>query len=131
MTSGRTAADGSLGRQRPFMAHRSAEWTLWNHGIQGHKLDSMLVTATPELRSHVMDHGGSLFVHYQRRGVPFLQAGTKEPRSLAEYELFVVEEMLILARLPARVRPKELHLSLEGRRRKRPVAAWDGCAYIV
>jgi hypothetical protein len=89
------------------------------------------VTATHELRSHVMVHGGSLFVHYQRRGVPFLQAATKEPRSLAGYELFVVEEMLIVAQLPARVRLKELHLSLEGRRRKRPVASWDGRAYIV
>lgn len=45
-------------------------------------IESMLVTATLELRQHVMDHGGSLFVHCQRRGVPFLLATTKEPRSL-------------------------------------------------
>ena len=113
------------------MAHRIPGLMLWKYEVHGLALDSMLVTTTPELRSHVMDHGGSLFVHYQHRGVPFLQAATKEPRSLAGYELFVVEEMLILAQLPVRVRPKELHLSLEGRRRKRPVASWDGCAYIV
>ena len=95
------------------------------------KMEAVLVTATPELRSHVMDHGGSLFVHYQRRGVPFLQAATKEPRSLEGYELFVVKEMLVLTQLPVRLRPKELHLSLEGRHRKRPVASWDGCAYII
>jgi len=91
----------------------------------------MLVTATPELRQHVVDHGGSLFVHTQRRGVPFLQATTTEPRSLAGYELFVVDDMLILTRFPAHRRPEELHLSLEGWRRKRTVASWDGCAYVI
>ena len=82
-----------------------------------------------------MEDGGSLFVHCQRqhvgRGVSFLKATTKEPRSLAGYEVFVVEEMLILTQFPVRMRPKELHLSLEGRRHKRPVAAWDGCAFVV
>ena len=91
----------------------------------------MLVTATPELRQHVIDRGGSLFVHSQRRGVPFIQASTREPRSLAGYELFVVEGILVLTRFPARTRPDELHLSLEGRRWKRPVASWDGCAYLI
>jgi len=91
----------------------------------------MLVTATVELRQYVLDHGGSLFVRCQRRGVPFLQATTNEPRSLAGYEVFVVEEMLVLTHLPARRRPEELHLSLEGRRRKRTVASWDGCAYMI
>jgi hypothetical protein len=91
----------------------------------------MLVTATPELRQHVIERGGSLFVRCQRRGVPFLQATTKEPRSLAGYEVFVVEELLVLTHLPARRRPKELHLSLEGRRRKRAVASWDGCTSMI
>ncbi len=91
----------------------------------------MLVTATPELRQHVLDNGGSLFVHCQRRGVPFLHASTKEPRSLAGYEVFVVEDMLVLTRFPVRRRPDELQLTLEGRRRKRTVASWDGCAYVI
>lgn len=95
------------------------------------RIEAMLVTATPELRQYVMDHGGSLFVHCQRRGIPFLLATTKEPRSLAGYEVFVVEDMLVLTRLPVRRRPEELHMSLEGRRRKRPVASWDGCAYVI
>ena len=91
----------------------------------------MLVTTTPELRQHVIDHGGSLFVYCQRRGVPLLRATTKEPRSLTGYEVVVVEEMLVLARLPVRRRPEELQLSLEGRRWKRTVASWDGCAYVI
>jgi len=91
----------------------------------------MLVTVTQELRQHVLEHGGSLFVHCQRRGVPFLRASTKEPRSLAGYEVFVVEEMLVLTRLPVHRRPEELQLSLEGRRWKRTVASWDGCAHVI
>jgi len=89
------------------------------------------VTATPELLAHVQAHGGSLFVRTRRRGIPFLHATTKEPRSLAGYEVFVVEEILVLTRLPARRRPEELRLTLEGRRRKRTLAAWDGGAYVV
>ena len=95
------------------------------------RIDAMLVTATSELRQYVMDHGGSLFVYCQPRGVLLLRATTKEPRSLAGYEVFVVEEMLVLARLPVRRRPEELQLSLEGRRRKHTVASWDGCAYVI
>ena len=91
----------------------------------------MLVTATPELRSYVRERGGSLFVRSQRRGTPFLEATTKEPRSLAGYEVFVVEDILVLSRLPARRRPDELQLTLEGRRWKRAVASWDGCAYVI
>ena len=95
----------------------------------------MLVTATPETIAHVTDQGGSLFVRCQRqhlcRGVLFLHATTKEPRSLDGYELFVVEGVLVLTRLPARVRPRVLHLSMAGRRHRRPVASWDGCAFVA
>jgi len=89
------------------------------------------ITATPELLANVRDHGGSLFVHFRRLGVPLLRATTKEPRSLAGYEVFVVEDVLVLTRLPVHRRPEELHLSLVGRRRKRAVAAWDGRAFVV
>jgi hypothetical protein len=95
----------------------------------------MLVTATPELLSHIAQHGGSLFVRCQRkhicRGASFLRATTMEPKSLVGYEVFVVEGMLVLTQLPARIRPKELHLSMDGHRKRRPVASWDGCAFVV
>jgi hypothetical protein len=54
-----------------------------------------------------------------------------EPKSLVGYEVFVVEGMLVLTQLPARIRPKELHLSMDGHRKRRPVASWDGCAFVV
>lgn len=95
----------------------------------------MLVTAAQDLRLYVEDHSGALFVRCHRqhlcRGVSLLQATTKEPRSLDGYELFVVEGIFVFTQLPAHMRPEELHLSLEGRRRKRPVASWDGCGFAA
>ena len=61
----------------------------------------------------------------------FLETTVKAPISSVGHEPFIVEDILIAARLPVRPRPAELHLSMEGRRRPRPVAAWDGCAYII
>jgi hypothetical protein len=63
--------------------------------------------------------------------VVFLEAAVRPPVSSAGYELFIVEDVLVAVRLPVRHRPAELHLSMEGRWRRRPVAAWDGCAYII
>ena len=98
-------------------------------------LEPVQVTATPDLVTHVQEHGGSLFVRSQRRhlsrGVSFLRAATKEPRSLAGYEVFVVEGILVLTHFPVRMRPQELHLSMEGRRKPHPVVSWDGCAFVV
>ncbi len=94
----------------------------------------MQITATPELLAYVRDNGGSLFVRSQRRrlarGVSFLRATVQEPRSLAGYEVFVVEGVLVSTHFPARTRPHELHLSMVGRRRQHPVASWDGCAFV-
>jgi len=95
----------------------------------------MLVTASAELVSFVRESGGTVWVRCQPRhscrGVVFLETSVKPPRSSLDYEPFIVEDILVIVRLPVRVRPDELHLSMEGRRRPRPVAAWDGCAYIV
>jgi len=95
----------------------------------------MLVTASAELVSFVREAGGTIWVRCRPQrccgGVVFLEATVKPPSSWAGYEPFVVEDVLVAARLPVRPRPDELHLSMEGRRRPRPVAAWDGCAYII
>ena len=95
----------------------------------------MLVTASAELVSFVRESGGTVWVRCQPRhccrGVVFLETSVKAPRSAVGYEPFIVEDILVAARLPGRLRPAELHLSMEGRLRPRPVAAWDGCAYIV
>jgi hypothetical protein len=95
----------------------------------------MLVTASAELVAFVREAGGAVWVRCRRRpccrGVVFLETTVKTPSSWAGYEPFVVEDIVVAAKLPFRTRPAELHLSLEGRLRPRPVAAWDGCAHIV
>ena len=95
----------------------------------------MLVTASADLVSFVRASGGSVWVRcrpqYCCGGVVFLVATVRPPASSAGYEPFIVEDILVVARLPVGLRPDELRLSMEGRRRPRPVAAWDGCAYIV
>ncbi len=94
-----------------------------------------MVSASPELVTFVRSSGGTVWVRCRRRprcgGVVFLDATVRPPASDVDYEPFMVEDVLVAVRLPFRSRPDELHLSLEGRRRPRPVAAWDGCAYIV
>jgi len=65
------------------------------------------------------------------RGVTFLDAGLEPPASLDDYLMFLVDGVLVHARLPRALRPHELQLTLEGGRRPRPVASWDGCAFVV
>jgi len=95
----------------------------------------MLVTASAELVSFVRAAGGTVWVRCRRRhcrgGIVFLEATVEPPGDSVAYEPFIVEDIIVATRLPVRPRPDELHVSLEGRRRRRPVAAWDGCAYIV
>jgi hypothetical protein len=133
---GRSIDEGLAGASR---GRSDTMWVMPGGGKpstdHGPRLATMLVSATPELLSHVAEQGGSLFVRCQRqhlcRGVSFLRATTKEPKSLVGYEVFVVEGMLVLTQLPARMRPAELHLSMEGHRKSHPVASWDGCAFVV
>jgi hypothetical protein len=95
----------------------------------------MLVTASAELVSFVRDAGGTVWVRCQPRhccrGVVFLETSVKPPRLSGGYEPFIVEDILVVVRLPVRTRPDELHLSMQGRRHPRPISSWDGCAYII
>ena len=95
----------------------------------------MLVTASVEFRSFVRSHGGTAWVRCRRtfgyRGVVLLEAGVAPPASDVDFELYIVDDILVAARLPVDHRPMELHLSLEGRRRRRPVATWDGCLFVL
>ena len=95
----------------------------------------MLVTASADLVEFVRLAGGTVWVRCRPQprcgGVVFLEASVKPPRAWSGYEPFIVDDIVVAARLPTRRRPEELHLSLEGWCRRRPVAAWDGCAYII
>ena len=95
----------------------------------------MLVTASAALVSYVRDSGGTVWVRCRPQhycgGVTFLEASVRAPARSGGYEPFIVGDILVAARLPVLPRPEELHLSMEGWLRPRPVASWDGCAYII
>ena len=90
---------------------------------------------TSELRAFAEERGGAVVVRSRRdrgyRGVPFLEVTAGEPATLADADLFVVGGIAVHLLLPVRRRPQVLHLSMAGRRRRRPVASWDGCAFVV
>ena len=95
----------------------------------------MLVTASAELRSFVRTHGGTAWVSCRGtaglRWVTLLETRMRAPRSEVGFDLFVVDDILVATRLPVHLRPHELHLAMEGRRRRRPVTTWDGCVFII
>jgi hypothetical protein len=95
----------------------------------------MLVTATEELRKFVGSRGGTVWVWcrgtFGLRGVTVLVTDVAPPGSDAGFELFVVDDILVAVRLPLHLRPDVLDVSMEGRCRRRPVATWDGCVFIL
>jgi len=94
----------------------------------------MLVTASQETQSLVRSRGGTAWVWCRRtfgnRGVTMLETDVVPPARTGGFDLFVVGDILVATRLPAGLQPSELHLSMKGRRRQRPVADWDGCIFV-
>ena len=95
----------------------------------------MLVTASQEMQSFVRSRGGTAWVWCRRtfgnRGVTMLDIDVVPPSRDSGFDLFVVGDILVATRLPAGLQPSELHLSMAGRRRRRPVADWDGCIFVI
>lgn len=95
----------------------------------------MRVTATPELVDYLEAHGGVLYVGTHRSrccaSVAWLRTSSVASGHEREFELSVRDRVVVCTRTPIGRLPDELSLSLEGRRRKKPVASWNGCAYVV
>jgi hypothetical protein len=93
------------------------------------------VTATPELREYVERTGGAVYVTVRRPrccgGVDWVDASITPPESTDAYDLTVADGVLVCTNFAGERGPSELHLRLDGRRKKRPVALWDGCAFVV
>jgi hypothetical protein len=95
----------------------------------------MKVLATAEVRAHIRDHGGMLFVwvktHKPMRGaLNFLRTSTEPPPDALDWQR--VESKGCLIFLPPGLRlPRELHLVVKGLLSRRVEAFWEGCAYII
>jgi hypothetical protein len=92
------------------------------------------VIASADVAEVVQEQGGRLYVWPRTgrcclHGLAWLEAGP-QPKPGWEFEPVATEGFaLYLARM-ARV-PDELHLDVQGRRRRRVAAFWDNCAYVV
>ena len=89
-----------------------------------------------EVRSHVDDRGGVLYVRTTSSrccsgALTRLEATTDAPGDLEGYRRVEKDGLVVLLRSNGRTDPTELVLTLEGRRRPHPCAYWDGCALVI
>jgi hypothetical protein len=92
--------------------------------------------ASDELRAHVADHGGALYVRPRSSrcctgALTTLEASTEAPADLAGYRPVTDDGLVVFFRSLSRPDPEELVLTLEGRRRPHPCAYWDGSALVI
>lgn len=96
----------------------------------------MRIVATPEVRSHVLEHGGLLFVRMRKGmgvhagGIASLETSTEPPADALEWRRFEARGLLVFVPRAMRL-PRTLHLRLKGRFRRRVAALWNGCVYVL
>ncbi len=96
----------------------------------------MRLVASEELRSHVADHGGTLYVRTRSTRccsgpLTVLDATTEAPVDLRGYRRVEAGGLVVLWLSGARADPDELVLTMQGRRRRHPSAYWNGCALVL
>ena len=90
----------------------------------------MRIFATPEARALIHEKGGLLFVWATAGVVRFLKTSTEPPPDALGWQRIECKGVIVF--LPPRHRlPRELHLEVKGRVRRRVEAFWNGCAYVV
>jgi hypothetical protein len=94
---------------------------------------SMRILATPEARSRIVDAGGPLFVNLSRlasaRGrIRTPEVTTEPPDDALEYQRFETKGFVLFLE-PGLRPPRELHVDVVGRIRRRVAAFWNGCAF--
>ena len=97
--------------------------------------DGMRVLATAEVRSHIGERGGMLFVWVTKRrpirgALRFLRTSTEPPPDALEWQRLEAKGFLIF--LPPGLRPPhELHLVVRGLLNRRVEAFWEGSAFAA
>lgn len=95
----------------------------------------MRIVTSPEARSIICDDGGLLFVRVSRlasvRGaIRTLLTTTRPPADALDYQRFETRGYLVFLEPGVRP-PRELHVTVVGRFRRRVRAFWNGCAFVV
>jgi hypothetical protein len=95
----------------------------------------MRIVTSPEACSRICDDGGLLFVRVSRvasvRGaIRTLLTSTEPPPDALDYQRFETKGFLVFLEPGVRP-PRELHVTVVGRFRRRVRAFWNGCAYVM
>ena len=102
--------------------------------VASDKVRHVEVTGTPDCIEYISVHGGAIYVATRAQrccsGMTLVDATTVAPPSVDHYRSTTAGGIAVFFRFPRGIEPSVLHLSLEGKRRKRPVASWDGCAFV-
>jgi hypothetical protein len=99
-------------------------------------LKDVRLDASEAVRRFVSDHGGTLYVRATSSrcctgALTMLDATTDRPADLTDYRRLEDGDLVVFVHFPGARRPDELVLTLEGRRRPRPRAFWNGAALVL
>jgi hypothetical protein len=94
----------------------------------------MRVLATAEVRAHIGERGGMLFVWVRksrpvRGALRILCTSTEPPENALEWQRVEAKEGLLVFLPPGLRLPSELHLVVGGMLNRRVEAFWEGCAF--
>jgi hypothetical protein len=95
----------------------------------------MRIKATPEARSWIKEQGGLLFVRLSkvvsaRGAMRRLLATTDVPANPFDYQRFETKGFVLFLQ-PGVPPPREMHVEVVGRMRRRIAAFWNGCAFVM
>ena len=92
----------------------------------------MKILSTPEARSLIQEKGGLLFVWVAgaMRGIRTLKVSTEPPPNALAWKRVEAKGFLVFLP-PWMTPPRELHVEVRGRIRRRIEAFWNGCAYVI
>lgn len=98
--------------------------------------ERMRVLATAEVRSHIAERGGLLFVWVResrpvRGALRILCTSTEPPVDALEWQRVETKGGLLVFLPPGLRLPRELHLVVKGMLHRRVEAFWDGCAFVM
>ena len=96
-------------------------------------MNEVQIAVSDEARAHIAATGGVLYVRSRSHRccsgpITMLEASTEAPADLAPYRTCAQGGLRIMFASPG-AGPDELTIELRGRRKKHPVAYWDGCAF--
>jgi hypothetical protein len=100
------------------------------------EISGMNIEADPEVRSHVAERGGLLFVRVRQvmgvhaGGIATLETTTDLPPDALEWRRFETRGLLVFVPRTMRL-PSTLRLRLKGTFRRRVGALWNGSAYVL